>query len=330
VVYSKRAPPLLSDVRFCSGSNEADEEIQWYQHEICSHIAYAGVTFSYFLVGALIFCEKETITIDCGEAPKQIVVYGVNQTQIQFYFSSTDIHSGLRGQVLDGVAALSMGGYSAEQMECSRRPTFVEGLYWGAATLTGVGYGDLSPSTNVMKEFTIVYIVFGFGVVLTILTISASALLTKVQRYLLMKLDDDPFDDRQPHCWKIILSLLLVAFVCMLGAVFFSYEEGWAYSDAIYFTVVTSTCVGYGDMVPTTQASKLFSFFYMLISSSFVLFGLSNLGNILNDVDLERRRREVLNRQVNVEMILAQDLSGDSKVSEGEYLAGFLEEVQHY
>jgi hypothetical protein len=325
----------------CSGEHlnptkDPDIDVKrWYQHEVLNQIGYVVVTFVYFLVGALVFCKNETITIDCEVGPKQVVIYGVNpsqlnvnQTEIQFYFSSLTIDNGLRAPVTGAGLDLPLGLYSEEVEPCSRAPTFVEGLYWGAATLTGVGYGDLSPSTDGMKEFTIVYIVFGFGVVLTILTISASAVLSRVQRFLLMRLDDDPTDDRQPHCWKIILSFLLVATMVLVGALFFAYEEDWEFSDALYFTVVTSTCVGYGDLLPTSQGSKLFSFFYMLISSSFVLFGLSNFGNIMSDMDLERRRREVLNRQVNVEMILAQDLSGDSKVSEGEYLAGFLEEME--
>lgn len=36
----------------------------------------------------------------------------------------------------------------------------------------------------------------------------------------------------------------------MLGAVLFSYWEGWGITSSSYFTFITLSTVGYGDMVP--------------------------------------------------------------------------------
>ena len=48
--------------------------------------------------------------------------------------------------------------------------TLIESLYFCIVTLTTVGYGDLSPTTDVTRIFTIVYILTGFGVLVALLT----------------------------------------------------------------------------------------------------------------------------------------------------------------
>jgi voltage-gated potassium channel Kch len=40
--------------------------------------------------------------------------------------------------------------------------------------------------------------------------------------------------------------------------------EGWGWVDSLYFSSVAVTTVGFGDLVPTTSGSKLFTVFYVL------------------------------------------------------------------
>ena len=54
-----------------------------------------------------------------------------------------------------------------------------------------------------------------------------------------------------------VLSLLLSNILVMsLAAYLMSWIEGWGYFDAFYFTVVTVSTVGYGDMSPVTMVGK--------------------------------------------------------------------------
>lgn len=53
--------------------------------------------------------------------------------------------------------------------------------------------------------------------------------------------------------------------VLCIGAVFYHYVEDLKWLDAFYFTTITLATVGYGDIVPTTDAGKLFTIFYVII-----------------------------------------------------------------
>ena len=49
------------------------------------------------------------------------------------------------------------------------------------------------------------------------------------------------------------------------GVIFYSTIEGWSVIDSLYFSVITLTTVGYGDLHPTSAASKIFTVFYLLV-----------------------------------------------------------------
>ena len=57
--------------------------------------------------------------------------------------------------------------------------TIIESLYFCIVTLTTVGYGDLSPTTDAARIFTIVYILTGFGVLVALLTSVAEQYLSQ-------------------------------------------------------------------------------------------------------------------------------------------------------
>ena len=51
-----------------------------------------------------------------------------------------------------------------------------------------------------------------------------------------------------------------------IGTVTFHYLEGWSWVDAFYFSAVAGSTVGFGDLSPTTDASKLVSILYIFSS----------------------------------------------------------------
>lgn len=63
---------------------------------------------------------------------------------------------------------------------------------------------------------------------------------------------------------KVRLLMLLSALVIGVATVFYHFQEGWGWIDALYFSVITIATVGYGDFAPQTPMGKLFTVGYLL------------------------------------------------------------------
>jgi len=59
------------------------------------------------------------------------------------------------------------------------------------------------------------------------------------------------------------------------GTAFYMVVEDWSLVDALYFCVVTSTTVGFGDLSPTTDLAKLFTIFYILSSVGLIGYAIN-------------------------------------------------------
>ena len=67
---------------------------------------------------------------------------------------------------------------------------------------------------------------------------------------------------------KPLRLLTLIATVAALigsGTVYFRLVEGWTWLDAYFFTVVTLSTVGYGNLVPATAAGKIGTTVFILL-----------------------------------------------------------------
>ena len=58
---------------------------------------------------------------------------------------------------------------------------------------------------------------------------------------------------------------LLVVILFAFGTVFYTLVEDRSGRDSLCFSVMTLLTVGYGDLVPTTAGSKVFTMLYVLI-----------------------------------------------------------------
>lgn len=65
----------------------------------------------------------------------------------------------------------------------------------------------------------------------------------------------------------ILITLLLIGF----GSTAYHYLEGWSWIDSVYFSVVTLTTVGYGDLTPQTDGGKLFTIVYIILGIGMIL-----------------------------------------------------------
>ncbi len=72
---------------------------------------------------------------------------------------------------------------------------------------------------------------------------------------------------------EIVLSSIVM--VMAIGTLAYNSLEGWNYVDSFYFTGMTVTTVGYGDLHPTTGVSKIFTVFFAFAGVGIALFALT-------------------------------------------------------
>ena len=62
-------------------------------------------------------------------------------------------------------------------------------------------------------------------------------------------------------------ALSVITFVLLLsGSMFYSSVEKWNLLDSLYFCAMTMTTIGYGDLTPTSDLSKIFTIMYSFLS----------------------------------------------------------------
>ena len=193
--------------------------------------------------------------------------------------------------------------------------SFVDCIYFIAITVTTVGYGDISPVTNAGKVFMIVFIIVGIALA-TILISKITNLIVEAkeateiaaQKKMTAQLEKDlevlhsklgammnaddiaRFTEKahaqhsepakvHPVLRVIFHPLGVITAVILIGAATFHSLEGVSYLDGVWWAVVTSTTVGYGDILPETDGGKIFSACYAFFVVGVMGWAVSNVAS---------------------------------------------------
>lgn len=237
--------------------------------------------------------------------------------------------------------------------------TIIESLYIMAQIITTVGYGDQCPVCPRGMLYTCFYILFAILVLSSLLTALTEHVLKRQQKVMesaiktsfgihasdaqgskfgalnRRELDQSTADETSmndvdlPQGWKNLLSHFVLWLLCVIvGALFMFLHPGELPDDeggvkmikAFYFSIITLTTVGFGDICPQTQEGKLFAAFWML-------FGVTSFGLFVSSfsaVFMARRSSERLKAKDRHQILKMMDRDNDGKVGQAEFLAYML------
>lgn len=98
---------------------------------------------------------------------------------------------------------------------------------------------------------------------------------------------------------RLFLVLLALLVILAIGTAWYTVVEEWTVLDSLYMTVITLTTVGYGEVEPLSQESRLFTILLILLGVGAVAYALSSLGEyFLTSGILDRIREQALRRMI--------------------------------
>ncbi|MEQ9693308.1 potassium channel family protein [Shimia sp. SDUM112013] len=77
-----------------------------------------------------------------------------------------------------------------------------------------------------------------------------------------------------------LLVFFLLVPVVGSGTVFFHYVEGWSWLDSYFFSVITLSTVGYGELVPQTALGRFGTTVYIFVGIGVFAFVIKQLGQM--------------------------------------------------
>jgi len=159
--------------------------------------------------------------------------------------------------------------------------TFIDSWYFITVTITSVGYGVIVPSDQFSRTVTVFYILASVFLVTFALAHHTAHILHKLESMVLhdtsiIQSGKATISKPLPFCkmfglralWTSLLLISLIFLGAFIGCFYYKFQ----FLDAIYWSVVTLSTVGYGDYVPSTAAERVVGGIFVLAGTcSFAL-----------------------------------------------------------
>lgn len=78
---------------------------------------------------------------------------------------------------------------------------------------------------------------------------------------------------------SVLSAVFSILALISFGTWAFRLLEDWTWAESFYFSVATLTTVGYGDIHPTSDESRVFTALFILVGVGIVIAALTSIGS---------------------------------------------------
>ena len=104
------------------------------------------------------------------------------------------------------------------------------------------------------------------------------------------------------------------------GAALIAYLEGWSVINAFYYSVVTATTIGFGDLHPTTELTKFCAIIFIPFAVGVTGYIMGQCASFLVESRRADHEKRLWTRDIKLEDLEALDRNHNGGVSELEYI----------
>jgi len=123
-----------------------------------------------------------------------------------------------------------------------------------------------------------------------------------------------------------ILSIMgyLMSYAFFWGVVYMLIEDDWTLIDGLYFSIITGTSIGYGDISPQTQGGRGLALLFLPFAVVFVSTQLGGVSDAVFGGGGDDKLAKLLELDLSLEGLLAMDEDGDGEITEYEFIRHML------
>jgi large-conductance mechanosensitive channel len=219
-----------------------------------------------------------------------------------------------------------------------------DSMYFSVATITTIGYGDIVPFNDGQRAFTLFYVIGGaflvggifFGLLFdhiynTFEEISKESK-AGTSDYFIHRLDNGGpegfIEEEEQSFWSELLMTfgkvvpLLVALI--VPPLIMGYYEDWNVLSSFYYTVITASTVGYGDIAPKETWMRVIAVFFMPTCVFVMARSFSKLTAVYLRHKAKATEKEYFNRKLSDTDFELMDIEGEGSVGYDEFLVFML------
>lgn len=217
----------------------------------------------FYAVGILVFCKLER-KAELERYASNRELYSKMKELYSFHYCEDPSFESLsfcKNQAKFGESLSEYFNEHRNSLKDQEQWTMLGSGFYLTHLSTTVGYGSSHPQTPSGQMATIIFALFGIPIMGYTLAQVARLELQAVVTVLYSCCDIKMNGTRRQ---MVVLWCLLMVFLFGGAFVYTTFLEPWSYRESLYFCFVTLSTVGFGDYLPSSPQSKIFSIFYML------------------------------------------------------------------